>query len=45
MSHASHYAIVNVTRYVTQIAITSRRGKALIFNQKPLAFTLQNVLI
>ena len=38
MSYASHLAIVNATRSVTQIAITSRWGKVLIFKPKALSF-------
>ena len=37
MSHASHWAIINVIRSVTQIATTSRRGKVVTFKPKILS--------
>ena len=38
MSHASHQAIVNATKYAIRLATTSKRGKVLIFKSKAPSF-------
>ena len=42
MSHASHQAIENATRCVTQMLTTSRKGKVLVFKSKALSFYIKD---